>query len=190
MTEQVNTDISGIDVDQMLCFDLYSTHHAVGQVYKPLLAPLGLTYPQYLVLLVLWKTDDLIVGEIGEKLHLESSTLTPLIKRLGGPGPLVKRQRDTGGTSARCGVTLTPEGQGAPEPGEPTFRTASWAAFGLPLDELVKLHDGARQGARIAAGTTEPASRLTPPAGASHVRSPAGFFSGWPKRVAGLFRPA
>jgi len=138
MTEQVNTDISGIDVDQMLCFDLYSTHHAVGQVYKPLLAPLGLTYPQYLVLLVLWKTDDLIVGEIGEKLHLESSTLTPLIKRLEAQG-LVKRQRDTE-DERKVRVTLTPEGK-ARQSQASHIPDCIMAAFGLPLDELVKLHD-------------------------------------------------
>ena len=68
--------------ESMLCFDIYATHHAVGQVYQPLLSGLGLTYPQYLVMLVLWEKDGLTVGELGNRLDLASSTLTPLIKRL------------------------------------------------------------------------------------------------------------
>ncbi|MDP2121830.1 MAG: MarR family transcriptional regulator [Hoeflea sp.] len=138
MTEQAKTGTSGINVDTMLCFDLYSTHHAVGQIYTPLLAPLGLTYPQYLVLLVLWQTDDLIVGEIGDRLHLESSTLTPLIKRLEAQG-LVERRRDAR-DERKVRVTLTPEGE-ARQSAASHIPDCIMAAFGLPLDELVKLHD-------------------------------------------------
>ncbi|MBC7279937.1 MarR family transcriptional regulator [Hoeflea sp.] len=137
MTEQPKMDIRSIDVDSMLCFDLYSTHHAVGQIYKPLLTPLGLTYPQYLVMLVLWQADNLIVGEIGEKLHLESSTLTPLIKRLEAQG-LVKRQRDTT-DERKVRVTLTPEGK-ARQSQASHIPDCIMAAFGLPLDELIQLH--------------------------------------------------
>ncbi len=136
MTEQLK-DMRGIDVDSMLCFDLYSTHHAVGQIYKPLLTPLGLTYPQYLVLLVLWQTDNLIVGEIGERLHLESSTLTPLIKRLEAQG-LVRRQRDAK-DERKVRVTLTPEGK-ARQSEASHIPDCVMAAFGLPLDDLIKLH--------------------------------------------------
>jgi len=138
MTEQAKTGTSGINVDTMLCFDLYSTHHAVGQVYTPLLAPLGLTYPQYLVLLVLWQSDDLIVGEIGERLHLESSTLTPLIKRLEAQG-LVERRRDAK-DERKVRVTLTPEGKMRHSEAS-HIPDCIMAAFGLPIAELVKLHD-------------------------------------------------
>jgi MarR family transcriptional regulator, organic hydroperoxide resistance regulator len=75
-----------------LCFAVYSTAHAFNRVYKPLLDRLGLTYPQYLVMLVLWEHDDVPVKEIGERLFLDSGTLTPLLKRLEAAG-LIKRTR-------------------------------------------------------------------------------------------------
>src|SRR3979411_3130251 len=65
-----------------LCFAIYSTAHAFNRAYKPLLDKLGLTYPQYLVMLVLWERDGLSVKDIGERLFLDSGTLTPLLKRL------------------------------------------------------------------------------------------------------------
>ena len=76
-----------------LCFAIYSTAHAFNRVYKPLLDRLGLTYPQYLVMLVLWEGDGLTVGDIGERLQLDSGTLTPLLKRLEAMG-LLDRSRD------------------------------------------------------------------------------------------------
>ncbi|SEE60235.1 transcriptional regulator, MarR family [Rhizobiales bacterium GAS191] len=76
-----------------LCFAVYSASHAFNRVYKPLLDELGLTYPQYLVMVLLWEQDDQTVGSLGEKLFLESSTLTPLLKRLEASGH-VKRTRD------------------------------------------------------------------------------------------------
>jgi MarR family transcriptional regulator, organic hydroperoxide resistance regulator len=77
-----------------LCFAIYSTAHAFNRVYKPLLDSLGLTYPQYLVMLVLWEGDGLTVGDIGERLQLDSGTLTPLLKRLEA-AELVKRTRSS-----------------------------------------------------------------------------------------------
>ncbi|HEX7801848.1 MAG TPA: MarR family transcriptional regulator [Pseudoxanthomonas sp.] len=71
-----------LKLDNQLCFTLYSASLAMNKVYRKLLAPLGLTYPQYLVMLVLWERDDLTVSEIGERLFLDSATLTPLLKRL------------------------------------------------------------------------------------------------------------
>lgn len=81
------------DVADLLCFAIYSTGHAFNRVYKPLLDELGLTYPQYLVMVALWAADDQTVGEIGDRLFLESSTLTPLLKRLETLG-LLTRKRD------------------------------------------------------------------------------------------------
>ena len=81
-------------LDNQICFALYSTSLAMTKVYKPLLAELGLTYPQYIVMLVLWERDDLMVSEIGERLCLDSGTLTPLLKRLEENG-LIKRVRDS-----------------------------------------------------------------------------------------------
>lgn len=75
-------------VERQLCFAVYAAAHAFTAAYKPLLAPLGLTYPQYLVLLVLWERDGLAVKEIGRRLHLDSGTLTPILKRLERAGYL------------------------------------------------------------------------------------------------------
>lgn len=80
-------------LDQQLCFALYSATRAMTQAYAPLLAPLGLTYPQYLAMLVLWEDDDLAVKDLGARLELDSGTLTPLLKRLEALG-LVARARD------------------------------------------------------------------------------------------------
>jgi MarR family transcriptional regulator, organic hydroperoxide resistance regulator len=82
-----------LDVDDHLCFAIYSAGHAFNRIYKPLLRGLDLTYPQYLVMVALWSNDDQTVGSLGEKLLLESSTLTPLLKRLEGMGYLT-RTRD------------------------------------------------------------------------------------------------
>ena len=81
-------------LDNQICFAIYSAAHAFNRVYKPLLDRLGLTYPQYLAMLVLWERDGVPVKEIGERLFLDSGTLTPLLKRLESAG-LVKRTRST-----------------------------------------------------------------------------------------------
>ena len=81
-----------LQLDDQLCFALYHASRALTRAYAPLLEPLGLTYPQYLVLLVLWERDGLPVKEVGERLALDSGTLTPLCKRLEQQG-LVERRR-------------------------------------------------------------------------------------------------
>jgi len=81
-------------LDQQLCFALYASSLAMTKLYKPLLAPLGLTYPQYLVMLALWESDGPTVSELGSRLALDSGTLTPLLKRLESLG-LVQRLRDS-----------------------------------------------------------------------------------------------
>jgi DNA-binding MarR family transcriptional regulator len=79
-------------LDQQVCFALYSTTLAMNKVYRQLLKKLGLTYPQYLVMMVLWESDQLTVSDIGARLFLDSATLTPLLKRLESAG-LISRQR-------------------------------------------------------------------------------------------------
>jgi DNA-binding MarR family transcriptional regulator len=96
-------------LDNQLCFALYSASLAMTKLYKPLLAALGLTYPQYLALLVLWERDGLTVSELGERLSLDSGTLTPLLKRLEAAG-LVSRLRDAA-DERRVRVQLTAEGR-------------------------------------------------------------------------------
>ncbi|NIJ86639.1 DNA-binding MarR family transcriptional regulator [Xanthomonas arboricola] len=81
-----------LQLDNQLCFALYSANLAMHKLYRGLLKKLDLTYPQYLVLLVLWETDGRSVSEIGERLYLDSATLTPLLKRLQAAG-LVTRTR-------------------------------------------------------------------------------------------------
>ena len=81
-------------LDDQLCFDLYTASRAVTSLYRPLLGELGITYPQYLVLLVLWTEGDQHVRDLGVALHLDHGTLTPLLRRMESAG-LVTRQRDT-----------------------------------------------------------------------------------------------
>lgn len=97
-----------LQLDQQLCFALYASSLAMTKLYKPLLAPLGLTYPQYLVLLVLWEQDGQTVSALGERLSLDSGTLTPLLKRMEQAG-LLQRLRDAE-DERRVRVTLTREG--------------------------------------------------------------------------------
>ena len=92
-----------------LCFAVYSTAHAFNRAYKPLLDRLGLTYPQYLVMLVLWERDGLPVKDIGERLFLDSGTLTPLLKRMEA-AELIKRTRGTE-DERQVLIALTSQGQ-------------------------------------------------------------------------------
>ena len=96
-------------LDLKLCFDVYATNLAFARVYAPLLEPHGLTYPQYLVLTLLWERDGRGVGEVGDVLDLKSSTLTPVLKRLEGAG-LVTRTRESN-DERRVRITLTSEGR-------------------------------------------------------------------------------
>lgn len=82
-----------LKLDHQLCFALYSASLAMTKLYKPLLEEMGLTYPQYLAMLVLWENDGVTVSELGERLYLDSGTLTPLLKRL-ETADLVTRLRD------------------------------------------------------------------------------------------------
>ncbi len=79
-------------LDQQLCFALYSSSLAMTKLYKPLLEPLGLTYPQYVAMLVLWEGDGITVSQLGDRLQLDSGTLTPLLKRMEAAG-LIQRRR-------------------------------------------------------------------------------------------------
>ena len=96
-------------LDNQLCFALYSASLAMTKLYKPLLDELGLTYPQYLALLVLWEQDSVSVSELGQRLNLDSGTLTPLLKRLETAGWLT-RLRDAE-DERRVRVVLTAEGR-------------------------------------------------------------------------------
>ncbi|MFP8778422.1 MarR family winged helix-turn-helix transcriptional regulator [Hydrogenophaga sp. RWCD_12] len=106
-----NTALSeqALRLDHQLCFALYSASLAMTKLYKPLLDELGLTYPQYLALLVLWEQDGVTVSDLGEKLYLDSGTLTPLLKRMEAAG-LVSRLRDAA-DERRVLIRLTADGR-------------------------------------------------------------------------------
>ncbi|ABM12356.1 MULTISPECIES: MarR family winged helix-turn-helix transcriptional regulator [Mycolicibacterium] len=98
-----------LSLDEHLCFALYSASRAMTAAYRPLLTELGITYPQYLVLLVLGEEGDISVGRLGERLQLDSGTLSPLLKRMEAGG-IVRRQRSE--TDERqVEVALTTEGK-------------------------------------------------------------------------------
>lgn len=98
-----------LQLDHQLCFALYSASLAMTKLYKPLLQPLGLTYPQYLAMLALWEEDGAMVSTLGERLRLDSGTLTPLLKRLEAAG-LVQRAR-AAADERRVHVHLTAAGR-------------------------------------------------------------------------------
>jgi DNA-binding MarR family transcriptional regulator len=101
--------LSKLLLGDQLCFALYAANNAFGRAYKPILDPLGLTYPQYLVMICLWEEDAQTIGAIGHRLFLETNTLTPLLKRLEAAG-LIRRERDRQ-DERQVRVTLTSEGQ-------------------------------------------------------------------------------
>ena len=98
-----------LKLDSMLCFAVYAAEHAFTRFYKPRLEALELTYPQYLVFLVLWETDGITVKALGDKLFLDSGTITPLVKRLEARG-LVRRERDKQ-DERQVRIYLTEEGR-------------------------------------------------------------------------------
>ena len=123
-------------LDQQLCFALYSSSLLMTKLYKPLLAPLGLTYPQYLVLLVLWETDRIAVGELGTRLYLDSGTLTPLLKRMQASGLLTRtRAQDD---ERRVIVALSATGRALRRKAEHVPNHLA-CAIGCELDEIATL---------------------------------------------------
>jgi len=125
-----------LQLDRQLCFALYSASLAMTKRYKPLLDPLGLTYPQYLVMLVLWESDGISVGDLGERLCLDSGTLTPLLKRLETAGH-VRRERDRA-DERRVHVHLTPSGRALRARAQVVPRTLARAS-GCGADEIAAM---------------------------------------------------
>ena len=125
-------------LDDILCFAIYSANLTVNRLYKPLLDELGLTYPQYLVLVVLYEQDNQTVGNLGDKLFLDSSTLTPLLKRMEGAGYLT-RQRDPE-DERQVRIRLTRRGRTAREKSMP-YLDGLVRASGLDATRYRQLHD-------------------------------------------------
>jgi DNA-binding MarR family transcriptional regulator len=122
-----------IPLSQFLCFSLYSANHAMHRVYKPLLQKLGLTYPQYLAMVALWERDGQLVGEIGARLHLESNTVTPLLKRLESLGFVTRVRDDKDERQVR--IRLTEKGTALKED-TTDFASCILAASGISVDDL------------------------------------------------------
>jgi len=131
-----------VPLDQQLCYAIYSASIAIQRVYKPLLDDLGVTYPQYLVLNVLWREDAQSVGSIAEQLALESSTLTPLLKRLEAAG-LVRRVRNPE-DERQVVISLTPKGS-AIKSKAGCLGEALLAASGESLAQLGELNARVRE---------------------------------------------
>lgn len=125
-------------LDNQICFAVYSAAHAFNRVYKPLLDRLGLTYPQYLVMLVLWERDDVPVKDIGERLFLDSGTLTPLLKRLEA-AHLVRRTRSSE-DERQVLIALTAQGQALKEKAR-NVPQSILAASDCSVPELVAMKD-------------------------------------------------
>ena len=107
MSETARPREKDLRLDEQLCFAVYSAAHAFTRFYRPLLGRLGLTYPQYLVMLVLWEADGLSVGAIGERLRLDSGTLTPVLKRLEKLGLLTRRRAAADERQVVVSLTVT-----------------------------------------------------------------------------------
>jgi DNA-binding MarR family transcriptional regulator len=120
-------------LSNQLCFAFYSVSHAFSRAYRQFLDPLGLTYPQYVVLLVLWEQDNLTVKSIGEQLFLDSGTLTPLLKRLESAG-LIRRKRDRE-DERQVRILLTDAGRALREKAEDIPKNVG-CVLGLSFDEV------------------------------------------------------
>lgn len=104
--EKTTPLIDPLLLDNQLCYALYAAAHRMTKSYRPMLERMGLTYPQYLVLLVLWETDGITVSEIGRRLRLDSGTLTPVLKRLEGAGFLVRNRRRSDEREVEIALTV------------------------------------------------------------------------------------
>lgn len=152
--------MSDARLDEQVCFALHAASRQVTAAYRGPLAELGLTYPQYLVMLALWEDDGLSVSALGERLHLDSGTLSPLLKRLEAQGRV--RRRPSVQDERRVHVDLTADGHRLREDAAHVQRCVL-AAFDLEPEELVALRTLARRVAALEPGvvTSPPPSRST-----------------------------
>ena len=140
--EDVGPPAGSLLLDDQLCFALYAAQRAVTAAYRPLLEELGLTYPQYLAMLVLWEGDAVSVSELGQRLQLDSGTLTPLLKRLESAG-LVRRERSAHDERS-VRVALTGRGELLRERAE-EIPQALLTATGLDEADVTRLREELRR---------------------------------------------
>lgn len=129
---------SRFTLDDQLCFALHAASRAMTGCYRPLLEPLGLTYSQYAVLLVLWEDGAVVQGELGERLYLDSGTLSPLLRRLESHGLITRRRRQEDERSIEVGLSAA--GEALRERAVEAQQRAQ-EATGLSVEELNRLRD-------------------------------------------------
>jgi DNA-binding MarR family transcriptional regulator len=134
--------MAALSLDRQLCFALYSASRAMTAAYRPILTELNLTYPQYLVLLVLWEEDRVTVGRLGERLQLDSGTLSPLLKRLEANG-FIRRERSQA-DERLVEVTLTPAGRRLERKAQ-CIPEQLFPSTGMTEREVADLRDAVRQ---------------------------------------------
>jgi MarR family transcriptional regulator, organic hydroperoxide resistance regulator len=137
-TEQDSSSVP-TELQDFLCFHIYSTSHAFSRVYQPLLKELKLTYPQFIAMILLWEKDGQSVGQLGEKLLLESNTLTPMLKRLEALG-FIKRRRDPE-DERQVRILLTDAGRRLRQKSSDVVRSVR-KATGLEDKQFKELRDG------------------------------------------------
>ncbi|ABM04054.1 transcriptional regulator, MarR family [Psychromonas ingrahamii 37] len=137
MTKQHES--SNFTLEKQICFSLYSASNAMGRAYRPLLKKLDLTYLQYIVMMVLWQYSTMNVKALGGKVHLDSGTLTPLLKRLESKG-LIIRSRSQQDERVRI-ISLSDEGQTMRQQAE-QVPNAMLCKTKMTIDELTKLKQG------------------------------------------------
>jgi len=142
-------------LENQLCFALYAAAHSFAQAYRPFLDPVGLTYPQYLVLLELWERDGQTVRELGTPLFLDSGTLTPMLKRMEAAGWIRRRRDVSDGRAVR--VSLTAKGQAFRHKAR-SIPAAMMCASGLDLASLTTLRNRVKRVAAALRGETAPRS--------------------------------
>lgn len=130
---------SPLDLQEFLCFSIYSASHAFNRVYQPLLRDLNLTYPQFIAMILLWEQDGQSVSELGQKLALQSNTLTPMLKRLETLG-LLKRSRDAA-DERQVRISLTEAGRKLRQRAFDIVRSVR-KATGLEDKQFKELRDG------------------------------------------------
>lgn len=138
-------------LDRQVCFPLYAATNLITRLYGPVLSAIGLTYPQYLVMLVLWEEEPQTVGALGARLYLDSGTLTPLLKRMEAAG-LVTRQRDPQ-DERRVLIALTPKGRALRED---AVQVPSIMTGGIEPEGVAELRDSVRALVAVLAGHGKP----------------------------------
>ncbi len=128
-----------LKLENQLCFRLYTASRLVTQAYTPFLEPLGITYPQYLVLLVLWEKDNQLVGDIAHKLVLESNTITPLLQRMEREELVIRTKGIADGRQTL--VSLTKKGRRLEEQAKtiPSCITQCWDSSKLDIDKMINM---------------------------------------------------